>query len=140
MAAHNVAQNRKRIISPLQNATEQNNIQNIEKKINKPGPAQVGAISRAQKYQKDFQVSIYSTQKSKKQKHGPIGAPGPASASPWRAKKGTLPKLSTSLSQLKGTLWRKNNFSKKKSHNAKKLKGGPFGVFQHPFCRKTSKN
>ena len=28
----------------------------------------------------------------------------------------------------------------KKSHNAeKKLKGGPFGIFQHPFCRKTSK-
>ena len=26
------------------------------------------------------------------------------------------------------------------SHNAEKLKGGPFGVFQHPFCRKTSKN
>ena len=26
-----------------------------------------------------------------------------------------------------------------KSHNAEKLKGGPFGVFQHPFCRKTSK-
>ena len=25
------------------------------------------------------------------------------------------------------------------SHNAKKLKGGPFEVFQHPFCRKTSK-
>ena len=22
----------------------------------------------------------------------------------------------------------------------KKLKGGPFGIFQHPFCRKTSKN
>ena len=21
----------------------------------------------------------------------------------------------------------------------KKLKGGPFGIFQHPFCRKTSK-
>ena len=29
---------------------------------------------------------------------------------------------------------------KKKSHIAEKLKGGPFGVFQHPFCRKTSKN
>ena len=30
--------------------------------------------------------------------------------------------------------------SGKKSHNAeKKLKGGgPFGIFQHPFCRKTS--
>ena len=26
------------------------------------------------------------------------------------------------------------------SHNAEKLKGGPFGVFQHSFCRKTSKN
>ena len=27
-----------------------------------------------------------------------------------------------------------------KSLNAEKLKGGPFGIFQHPFCRKTSKN
>ena len=28
----------------------------------------------------------------------------------------------------------------KKSHNAAKTeKGGPFGIFQHPFCRKTSK-
>ena len=28
----------------------------------------------------------------------------------------------------------------KKSHNAEKnWKGGPFGIFQHPFCRKTSK-
>ena len=35
-----------------------------------------------------------------------------------------------SLSQAPGAL---------KSHNAeKKLKGGPFGIFQHPFCRKTS--
>ena len=23
-----------------------------------------------------------------------------------------------------------------KSHNAEKLKGEPFGIFQHPFCRK----
>ena len=43
-------------------------------------------------------------------KNGPSGATGPASASPWRAESGTLPKLSTFLSQLKG------------------------------FCRKTSKN
>ena len=29
---------------------------------------------------------------------------------------------------------------RKKSHNAEKnWKGGPFGIFQHPFCRKTSK-
>ena len=28
-----------------------------------------------------------------------------------------------------------------KSHNAEeKLKGGPFGIFQHQFCRKISKN
>ena len=25
------------------------------------------------------------------------------------------------------------------SHNAEKLKEWPFGIFQHPFCRKTSK-
>ena len=48
--------------------------------------------------------------------------------------------------------FRKKKFSKKlhtqkngpsgalKSHNAEKLKGGPFGIFQHPICRKTSKN
>ena len=36
------------------------------------------------------------------QKNGPSGGPGPASASPWRAKRGTLPKLSTFLWQLKG--------------------------------------
>ena len=29
----------------------------------------------------------------------------------------------------------------KKSHNAEKnRKGGPFGIFQHPFCRQISKN
>ena len=38
-----------------------------------------------------------------------------------------------------GTLWRRK-ILEKKSHNAEKLKGGPFGVFQHPFCLKTSKN
>ena len=27
-----------------------------------------------------------------------------------------------------------------KNLNAEKLKRGPFGIFQHPFCRKTSKN
>ena len=40
----------------------------IKVKNNKPGPAQVGAISKAQKKQKEFQVSsilFYSTRKSK---------------------------------------------------------------------------
>ena len=42
----------------------------------------------------------------------------------------------------KWTEWRakEKKILEKKSHNAEKLKGGPFGVFQHPFCLKTSKN
>ena len=53
----------------------------------------------------------------------------PASASPWCAKRGTLPKLSTFLSQLKGgPFGEKTNFRKKisqcrKSKISKKLKG-----------------
>ena len=31
------------------------------------------------------------------------------------------------------------HFREKISQCRKKLKGGPFGIFQHPFCRKTSK-
>ena len=46
------------------------------------------------------------------QKNGPSGAPGPASASPWRAK------VSQCRKTERGTLW----------------------GFQHTFCRKTSKN
>ena len=84
-------------------------------------------------------MSIYSTRKSKKQKYEPSGAPGPASASPWRAKRGTHPNLSTFLSQLKGTLWRKNKFSKKNVSQFRKTKRGPFGFFKHPICCKISK-
>ena len=69
-------------------------------RFNKPGTAHVGAISKAQKYQKDFKMSLY-----------------------WWI--GTL-------------LWKKN-FEKSLTMQ-KKLKGGPFGIFQHPFCRKISKN
>ena len=54
------------------------------------------------------------------QKNGPSGAPGPASASPWRAKRGTLPKLSTFLSQLKGNPLEKKQTFGKKSHSAEK--------------------
>ena len=64
------------------------------------------------------------------------------------ARKRTLPKLSTFLSQLKGFCRKTSkNWGEggififgKKSHSAEKnWKGGPFGVFQHPFCRKTAK-
>ena len=84
-------------------------------------------------------MSIYSTRKSENQKNGRSGALGPASASPWRAKRGgLLPKLSTFLSQLKGDPLEKKQIFEK-SHNAEKLKGGPFGIFKHPFCCKISK-
>ena len=54
-----------------------------------------------------FQFTVLENRKS--QNNEPSGAPGPASASPWRAKE--KKKL------------------EKKSHNAEKLKGGPFGGF-----------
>ena len=68
----------------------------------------------------------------------------------WRAKvsqcrkteRGTLWGFSTSiLSQNMKKLKKTKIFIfGKKSHNAEKnWKGGPFGIFQHPFCRKTSK-
>ena len=75
------------------------------------------------------QFTVPENQKSKK--NGPSGN-GPS-------KRGTLPKLSTFLSQLKGgPFGEKTNF-RKKSHNAEKLKGGPFGIFKHPICCKISK-
>ena len=73
-------------------------------------------------------------------KKGPSGAPGPASASPWRAKRGTLTKLSTFLSQLKGDSSEKKQIFEKKSHNAEKLKGGTLWDFENPICCKISKN
>ena len=44
--------------------------------------------------------------------------------------------LSQNMKKLKGE---KFYFRKKISQWRKKLKGGPFGIFQHPFCRKTEK-
>ena len=74
-------------------------------------------------------MSIYRTRKSKNQKKW----------TEWRVKRGTLPKLSTCLSQLKGRPFGEKKQIFEKSLNAEKLKGGPFGFFQHPFCRKTAK-
>ena len=71
-----------------------------------------------------FRVFSFTVLKHRKTKrNGPSGAPGPASASPWRAKRMTLSKLSTFLLQLTGGPFGEKNF-RKKSHNAKKLKGG----------------
>ena len=61
---------------------------------------------------------------------------GPLARAPSALKGGTLPKLSIFFA-VEGAFWRKNKFSK--YHNAEKLKGGPFGIFKHPFCCKISK-
>ena len=47
-------------------------------------------------------VNLQYSKIEKPKKNRPSGAPMPTSASPWRAKRGTLPKLSAFLSQLKG--------------------------------------
>ena len=75
-------------------------------------------------------------------KNGPSGAPGPASASPWRAKRGTLPKLSTFLSQLKGEPFGdKTNFRKKISQCRKKTeRGDPLGFSNIHSVAKQQKN
>ena len=44
--------------------------------------------------------------------------------------------LSQNIKKLKGENF---YFRKKISQCRKKLKGGPFGIFQHSFCRKTAK-
>ena len=93
----------------------------VSKSRNKPGPAQVGAISKAQNSKRTSKCQFTVLENRKSKKNGPSGAAGPASASPWRAKRGTLPKLSTFLSQLKGGSF---GLIFLKSHNAEKLKGG----------------
>ena len=107
------------------------------------------------------QVLFYSTRESKffekifskklhTQKNGPSGAPGLASASPWRAKVSQCRKTERgdplrffnihSVAKHEKIEENKNfHFREKISQCRKKLKGGPFGIFQHPFCRKTSK-
>ena len=90
--------------------------------INKPGPAQVGAISKAQKYQKDFQVSSILLQYSKIENFSKFFLKKLHTKKMDRvARRGPLARAPGALT----------------SHNAEKLKGGPFEVFQHPFCRKT---
>ena len=43
------------------------------------------------------------------------------------------------MSQSKGGPIGEKNKIRKKSHNAEKLEGGPFGIFKHPICCKISK-
>ena len=86
---------------------------------NKPGAAQVGAISNSQ----------FNVENRKSKKNGPSGAPRPASASSWRAKRGTLPKLSTFLSQLKGDPLQKKQIFEKKVSQCRKTERGSLWDF-----------
>ena len=63
---------------------------------------------------------------------------GPLARAPGALKGDTSEIVNIFVAVEGGTLWREKN--RKKSHNAEKLKGGTSGVFQNPFCRKTSKN
>ena len=74
------------------------------------------------------------------QKNGPSSAPGPASANHWRAKRGTLPKLSTFLSQLKGEPFgEKTNFRIKVSQCRKTEREDPLGFLNAQSVAKHQK-
>ena len=86
------------------------------KKYNKPGPAKSAPYPRLKNSKRTSQCQFTVLENRKSKKYEPSGVPGPASASPWRAKRGTLLKLSTFLSQLKGgPFGEKTNFRKKVS-------------------------
>ena len=77
-------------------------------------------------------------------RRGPLArAPGALkSHNAEKLKGGTLWGFSTSILSQNMKKSKKKFFFifGKKSHNAEKnWKGGPFGIFQHPFCRKTTK-
>ena len=110
--------------------------------LNKPGTAQVGAISKGQKQQKDFKVSKYSLLRYRK---------NPKVEPNWRTRGDTLKFFIHSVANHQknegGALLVKKNFLKESltmpkklkggtlwdfstsvlSENSKKLKGGPFG-------------
>ena len=76
-----------------------------------------------------LRVNLQYSKIEKAKKNVPSGAPGPANASPWRAKRGHFRNCQHFCRVEGGTLWRKNKFSKKKSHNAEKLERGTLWGF-----------
>ena len=84
-------------------------------------------------------VNLQYSKIEKPKKVNRVARRGPLTRAPGTLKGGTLLKLSAFLSQLKGDPLAKKQIFEKKSHNAEKQKGGPFGIFKHPFCCKISK-
>ena len=61
----------------------------------------------------------------------------------WRLARGTLSHFSTSIvakhQKIEGGPFGEKKIPKKSLTMPKKLEDGPFRIFQHPFCHKTSK-
>ena len=117
--------------------------------MNKTRTSKVGAISKAQKAQKTFFekklkkifFEILLNFFFEKPKKWTEWRAGPASASPWRAKRGTLPKLSTFLLQLKEEPFgEKTNFRKKVSQCRKTERGDPLGFLNTQCVVKYQRN
>ena len=65
----------------------------------------------------------------------------PASAGPWRAKKGDPFGFLTSIvAKHQKIAGDPLGIFFRKSRTGKNWKGGPFGIFQYPFCHQASKN
>ena len=87
-------------------------------------------------------VNLQYSKIEKAKKVDRVAGRGPLTRAPGAPKGGTLLKMSTFLSQLKeGSFY---DFMKKilekKSHNAKKLKGGPFGILNTQSVVKHQRN
>ena len=91
-------------------------------KKNKPGPVQVGAITKAQKKQKHFEVSKYTLLQHTKFFWKSL-------AMPKKLEGGTFSDFLTSNLSQTSEVIEGGNFFPKKSRNAERnLKGGPFGL------------
>ena len=80
------------------------------------------------------QFTVIENRKTKKWTEWSAGA---RKREPLARKKGDTSEIVNILSQLKGDPLEKKQIFEKKSHNAEKHNAG---VFQHLFCRRTSKN
>ena len=93
------------------------------KKENKPGPAQVAPYPRLKNSKKTSKCQVFSFTVLENRNFF-----GKKISKKLHTKKMDRVARRGPLARAPGAL---------KSHNAEKLKGGAFGVFQHPFCRKT---
>ena len=85
-------------------------------------------------------MSIYSTRKSKNQKSGPSGAPGPANASPWRAKRGDTSEIVNIFVTVEGGPFGEKQIFEKSLTMSKNRKGDPSGFLNTHSVVKYQRN